>query len=97
MEKFNFMMSAASFFGGWCGSVPISVIIWYILHHKPIPGPDPDPWWRITIVGTLLGTIVGSTLGMMSGGSVLVGLASGFAGGMVGASLVAKSSLSAIK
>jgi hypothetical protein len=94
MEKFNFISGASSFLGGWCGTVPISVIIWYILHHKPIPGPDPDPWWRITAVGTLVGTVVGIVL---SAGSPLVGLATGFAAGVVGASIVGKSSLSSIK
>jgi len=29
-------------FDGTCGSVPLSVLIAWLLHHNP---PPPQPWW----------------------------------------------------
>ncbi len=29
-------------FDDWCGSVPLSVLIAWLLHHNP---PPPQPWW----------------------------------------------------
>jgi len=103
MQSFSLFGAAASFFGGWCGSVPMSVIIWYILHHHNPPPPGPDPWWRIAIIGALSGLAFGSLISaaeLSSGAlnsSVLVSLASGFIGGVVGASFAAKGALSSLK
>ncbi|HYP34106.1 MAG TPA: hypothetical protein VES00_19725 [Burkholderiaceae bacterium] len=33
---------AAEMFDGTCGSVPLSVLIAWLLHHNP---PPPPPWW----------------------------------------------------
>ena len=33
---------AAEMFDEWCGSVPLSVLIAWLLHHNP---PPPQPWW----------------------------------------------------
>ena len=33
---------ASEMFDDWCGSVPLSVLIAWLLHHNP---PPPQPWW----------------------------------------------------
>ena len=33
---------ASDMFDDWCGSVPLSVLIAWLLHHNP---PPPQPWW----------------------------------------------------
>ena len=33
---------ASDMFDDWCGSVPLSVLIAWLLHHNP---PPPPPWW----------------------------------------------------
>jgi hypothetical protein len=33
---------ASEMFDDWCGSVPLSVLIAWLLHHNP---PPPPPWW----------------------------------------------------
>jgi len=33
---------ASDMFDDWCGSVPLSVLIAWLLHHNP---PSPPPWW----------------------------------------------------
>lgn len=33
---------ASDMFDDWCGSVPLSVLISWLLHHNP---PPPQPWW----------------------------------------------------
>ena len=90
--------AAASFFGGWCGTVPISVLIWYILHHHRPPTPDPDPWWKITFVGAFTGLVFGTLVNTIAqDAALLTNIVSGFVGGVVGASFVAKGTLSSIR
>jgi hypothetical protein len=90
----------AAFFGGWCGSVPISYIIWLIIHGRhPGPPPPPDPWWRISIVaavvGCLAGTILVSSLNEpLTSMSVLASAAIGYAAGSIAGGIVGRSSLS---
>ena len=33
---------ASEVFDDWCGTVPLSVLIAWLLHHNP---PPPQPWW----------------------------------------------------
>jgi len=33
---------ASDMFDDWCGSVPLSILIAWLLHHNP---PPPQPWW----------------------------------------------------
>lgn len=48
----------AAFFGGWCGSVPLSVIIRLIL--RPLPEPPPRPNWRRDwLISKVLGAVGG--------------------------------------
>ena len=60
---------AAAFWalGGWCGSVPISVLVQWLLRHPhgPIPGgpPDPDPWRASALAQRIVGTVVGAVAG----------------------------------
>jgi len=53
---------------GWCGSVPLSVLIaWLIRHHHgpvPGPGPDPDPVYRPS---DLLIRVLGAAAGVAGG------------------------------
>lgn len=89
-------MSAALFWGigGWCGSVPLSVLIaWLLHHHGPIgPGPDPDPVYRpgnlvVRVLGVAAGIAGGyaasratvpDTLPALTAVTVLAAVASGF-------------------
>jgi hypothetical protein len=44
--------AANTFFDGQCGSVPISILIWILLHRPP---PPPPPWLsQIVFAGELL-------------------------------------------
>jgi hypothetical protein len=54
----NYGYAIGAFFGGWCGSVPLSVLIWYIIHGKK-PPPPPDPWRREWFVLKVIGGIAG--------------------------------------
>ncbi|MBV9109528.1 MAG: hypothetical protein JO306_08995 [Gemmatimonadetes bacterium] len=56
--------------GGWCGSVPISVIIaWIIRHHgvPPLPEPPPYPWQLQGLVARVLGIVGGVAGGYLAG------------------------------
>jgi CDP-diglyceride synthetase len=94
MNSFNAYWAIGGFFGGWCGSVPISLIIWWIIHHGGPPPPQPDPWWKISIAGAITGAIVAPILLSFTGegltsisvaASVVIGYAVGaIAGGIAG-------------
>jgi CDP-diglyceride synthetase len=93
MGWFNTTLAVAGFLGGWCGSVPISLIIWWIIHHGG-PPPPPDPWWKISIAGAIAGLIAGplvvsmlhepvTTMSVVA--STLIGITAGsIVGGIVG-------------
>lgn len=89
---------AASFLGGWCGSVPISVFIWALIHgHKPTPGPQPDPWFKISLAGIAGGILTGIIITgfsvnkdvISSDISILTSIVEGIIGGVIASSLVA--------
>ena len=41
-------------FAGWCGTLPIR---WWF---RPIPDPDPPPWWFVSrVIGVVFGIIGG--------------------------------------
>jgi hypothetical protein len=94
MNSFNVYWAIGGFFGGWCGSVPISLIIWWIIHHGGPPPPQPDPWWKISIAGAIAGAIAAPILLSFTGegitsismaASVVIGYAFGaIAGGIAG-------------
>jgi hypothetical protein len=96
MNSFNLYLAIGGFFGGWCGSVPISLIVWWIIHHlgRPGPPPPPDPYWKISIAGAIAGVIAAPILLSFTGealtsmslmASVVIGYAVGaIAGGIVG-------------
>jgi len=65
--------------GGWCGSVPLSVLIAYILRHHHPPVPDPEPWRLEGLASRVLGALAG-----IAGGYVV----QRFAGGAPGLSTV---------
>jgi len=41
---------------GWCGSVPLSVILAILLRHGGNP-PPPPPWWEVLIVNIIAGAL----------------------------------------
>jgi hypothetical protein len=58
---------ASEMFDGTCGSVPLSVLIAWLLHHNP---PPPQPWWLEDISQTaaqlkLSGRMEGSVGGVV--------------------------------
>lgn len=55
----NIGYAIAAFFGGWCGSVPLSVIIWWLIHHGGPPPPSPDPWYRDWFTSKVIGAVAG--------------------------------------
>jgi hypothetical protein len=55
----NYGYLIAAFFGGWCGSVPLSVLIWWLLHGKRPPPPPPDPWRRDWVMMKVIGAVSG--------------------------------------
>ena len=60
---------AAAFWalGGWCGSVPISVFVaWLLRHHGNPPPPDPDPWRTQGLVARALGVVGGVAGGYLA-------------------------------
>jgi hypothetical protein len=63
----------AAFFGGWCGSVPLALIIWWLLGKKggPPPPPPPDGWrgdWLISkVIGAVAGVITAYVYGAAFG------------------------------
>ncbi|MBA3897689.1 MAG: hypothetical protein H0X36_11280 [Sphingomonadaceae bacterium] len=70
------------FIFGWCGSVPISVLIAYLIRHHGTP-PQPDPW-PILITNVLAGlAAVGASLGGVRGASDIAAVASPLAIGVV--------------
>jgi|ERR1700682_675877 len=98
MSSFNLTFAIASFLGGWCGTVPISVLIWYLIHHgHPVP-PPPDPWWKISIAGAIVGCIAGtllvSSLGeAVTSVSVIASALIGYTAGSIAGGIVGRSSL----
>jgi hypothetical protein len=55
------------FIFGWCGSVPISVLIAYLIRHGRPPIPDPEPW-PILFTNVLAGLVaVGANAGGFRG------------------------------
>jgi hypothetical protein len=99
MTSFSPIWAVASFLGGWCGTVPISVLIWYLIHHKqPPPPPPPDPWWRISIVGAIVGCIVGTlvvsfTAEAVTSSSIIASALVGYAAGSIAGGIVGRLSL----
>ena len=94
-----------SFFGGWCGSVPLSFIIWYILHHRnpPLP-PGPEPWRRISIVAALSGVVFATVVNafisdaaVITASTMFTTAIAGVIGGTVGGGVVANGALQQIK
>jgi hypothetical protein len=56
----NIGYAIAAFFGGWCGSVPISVIIqWLLRHGGNPPPPPPDPWYGDWFLAKVIGAVAG--------------------------------------
>jgi len=66
---------ASEMFDDWCGSVPLSVLIGWLLHHTP---PPPQPWWlenisqvvtqlnlSIRMEGNVGGAVQHAALGML--------------------------------
>lgn len=50
---------------GWCGSVPLSVLIASLIrHHGRPPIPEPPPWWRLE---NLLPRVIGAGAGIVGG------------------------------
>jgi hypothetical protein len=63
------MGQAALFWGiaGWCGSVPLSVLVAYILrHHKRPPIPDPEPWRAAYLLPRVIGAVAGIAGGYLA-------------------------------
>jgi hypothetical protein len=98
MTSYFFVTGVAAFFGGWCGTVPISIVIWWILHHHHSPTP-PDPWFKISFMGSLAGLMLGTTVscsvyeGTLNMGAVLLSGIVGVVVGLVVGSIVGKISL----
>jgi drug/metabolite transporter (DMT)-like permease len=104
MENFHPVFALSAFLGGWCGTVPISVIIWWIIHHHhgTPPPPPPDPWWKVSIIGAVVGAIVGtlvmsSTSEDVTSMSIVASSILGFTSGAIAGGIVARGTLSSFK
>jgi hypothetical protein len=101
MNSFNLYWAIGGFVGGWCGSVPISAIIWWIIHHLGVPGgppPPPDPYWKISIAAAIAGVIVAPILLSFTGEgltsmSLLASIVIGYAVGAIAGGIVGRGSL----
>ena len=58
----------SAFLLGWCGTVPLSVLIWILLNRGPKPPPPP---WEILLINILGGIaamgVMGSEFGRAPG------------------------------
>ena len=76
------------FIFGWCGSVPISVLIAWLLRHHGNPPTPPEPW-PILLTNVLAGLVaVGASAGGLKGGSDIAAVALPLALGVITAGLV---------
>ena len=58
----------SAFLLGWCGTVPLSVLIWILLNRGPKPPPPPWEIIGINILGGGLAWVaMGSTFGKVEG------------------------------
>ena len=97
MPSFSVYWLIGGAIGGWCGSVPISVIIWWIIHHGG-PPPPPDPWWKISFAGLVCGLIAATAILSFTGeavtsASLTASVVIGFAAGTIGGGMAARGSL----
>ena len=75
------------FIFGWCGSVPISILIAYLIRHHGNPPPPPDPW-RILGTNVLAGLVaVGAYAGGLRGATDFAAVALPLALGVITAGL----------
>jgi hypothetical protein len=58
---------ASDMFDDWCGSVPLSVLIAWLLHHNP---PPPPPWWLDEISLTVSQLNLAARMEGTTGGAV---------------------------
>ena len=58
---------ASEMFDDWCGSVPLSVLIAWLLHHNP---PPPEPWWLQEISQTVSQLTLAARMEGSVGGAV---------------------------
>ena len=99
MENFHFIYAIVGFFGGWCGSVPISLLIWWLIHHGPVPGPGPDPWpIKMGFIGGISGLVLTTILSgfiantqIATADAVLMSAVTGILAGGVAGSFTPKS------
>jgi drug/metabolite transporter (DMT)-like permease len=97
MQNIHPVFVIAAFFGGWCGTVPISLIIWWIIHHGT-PPPPPDPWWKVGIIGAVVGAIIGTLIVSSTGEdvtsmSIAASSIVGFTSGAIAGGIAARGSL----
>jgi hypothetical protein len=102
MTTYFFITGVAAFFGGWCGTVPISIVTWWILHRQN-QIPASDPWFKISFVGSLAGLMLGTTVsssvyeGIICMNAVLLSGIVGVVVGLVVGSIVGKAALPSLK
>ncbi len=103
-NSFHPVTTVAFFLGGWCGSVPFSLIVWWILHHRRPTPPPPDPWLKINIFGALSGLVVGfvvnaALVDAAAVNSILIlqSFVTGAVAGAIGAGFAAKGALNSFK
>lgn len=102
MQNIHPVLALAALLGGWCGTVPISVIIWWIIHHGTPPPPQPDPWWKIGIIGAVVGLIIGTlvvsaTREDVTSMSIVASSIVGFTSGAIVGGIAARGSLPAAR
>ena len=102
-NSFHTVNAVAAFLGGWCGTVPISLIIWYILHGK-VPPPPPDSFFKISMIGAFTGLVIGSIVSIAinsntaaGAGSILVSGVTGIMAGAIAGGIAAKSALANVR
>jgi hypothetical protein len=101
MNSLNLYWAIGGFFGGWCGSVPISAFLWWLIHHFGGPGgppPPPDPFWRISIAGAIAGLIAAPILLSFTGEgltsmSLTASVVIGYAFGAIAGAIAGRASL----
>ena len=82
------------FIFGWCGSVPISVLIAYLIRHHGKPPPPPEPW-RILGSNVLAGAVaVGAYAGGLRGTTEIAAVALPLALGVITGGLVGLAGMS---